>query len=71
MTKCKCFEFCTRLIAWIGVALFTISTVLRITPILPEDTAILLTVFLWVFAAAIYVTGFFDMLRFRERNKVS
>jgi hypothetical protein len=69
MTKWLRFEFSVRLIAWIGVCLFGIFNALRIIQIFPGNTGV--TVLIWIFFFATLITGFLDMWRFPERNKVS
>jgi hypothetical protein len=69
LTKLQLFEFCVRLIAWVGVALFGLFSALRMIQIFPEDAVA--TVFVWIFFFAIFITGFFDLRRFVDRIKAS
>jgi hypothetical protein len=64
------FEFCVRVIAWVGVIFFGIHTVRQIIhQIFPEDTVV--AVLFWIFFSAIIITGYFDICRFIDRIKAA
>jgi hypothetical protein len=64
MVKMQMFEFWARLIVWLGAVIFLTSTVWEII----KDSDYLITYIYWIFPIASYITGFFDMWRFRKRT---
>ena len=65
MTKMQMFEFGARLIAWLGSFVFLTGTIWHM--IQNSDSPITYSYF--IFPLAVYITGFFDMIKFHKRER--